>query len=479
MMKKYFGIIILILIIILLFLFLGKSIKEGMDDNTTSSDSTTPTTTTTDVEPAPTNTDTTTISSSPEPVPVIVPDSTNSQLTALKTALNAGYTSMINSLNQQLANNTSSSLETAPTTTTSTTQPTYSSQSVNYDNYNHYNGTSYPTIFFGPNNSIAKILITNGTETINISYVNEQTDIFYYSGTANGAINYTDSVGNIASIIKNNANNMMIKVTKNGTVVFYTENMYYPTDGIQQPVTTAGISNQYKNSFYNDTTTYTNYNNTSADNYVNKIFYGAYGNKAQFIRYNNSIYLQITYGNGNISKYYINTATGNKGSSQTYEDKYGNSATIVYTNGKPSIKVTTQDGRIIIYTYGDNSETQPNNTTTYDETNNYNNVHNTTTSLKSKYYKNNYILKTQLPELVCPRCPQPILKCENNNSSTDTSASASSSSSSQSNSTDPYGVSGYSGSYNYSDASGNSTNNNSSSNNIPEPVLADFSTFGM
>ena len=63
---------------------------------------------------------------------------------------------------------------------TATTQNgTTVSSTNNYDNYNHYNGTSYPTIFYGPDGGTARVIQTPNNNTIVITNKNGTTEIYY------------------------------------------------------------------------------------------------------------------------------------------------------------------------------------------------------------------------------------------------------------------------------------------------------------
>jgi len=67
------------------------------------------------------------------------------------------------------------------TTYTSPNGNTYvnTSLSNNYDNYSHYNGTAYPLIYYGPNGGTARVIKTNNEDTIVVTSNDGHTDIYY------------------------------------------------------------------------------------------------------------------------------------------------------------------------------------------------------------------------------------------------------------------------------------------------------------
>ncbi len=310
------------------------------------------------------------------------------------------------------------------------------------DNYNHYTGSSYPTVFYGPNNFTAKITYENGVEIISVSSSDgSQTNVYHISQTdSNGNQIYTDSNGDTAIIIKNNDNTMAIQVTMNGTTQVYTEN-------------NTGNTGSSSSSTYNG--------NIATNTSSSKVFYGPNGASAQIFNNGGVNALKITYSNGRTNIYAQNTNTGNSGSVQSYTDKNGNTATLVTVNGKPQYEVTNIDGTKTIYSFGGGAYTPSTSTstaynsysgTTYNGANggsagsvtgsggntvgyvtgpNGNTVVGTSSGSKSadnssQYYINmgvsssdipygeedKYILKSEIISPTCPLC-QPVVKCDN------------------------------------------------------------------
>ena len=71
---------------------------------------------------------------------------------------------------------------------------TYTASNVNgnvnansFDNYNHYTGQSYPSTFYGPNGSTAKVVNTNGAYTLVITDANGNTGIYVVSNSASSS----------------------------------------------------------------------------------------------------------------------------------------------------------------------------------------------------------------------------------------------------------------------------------------------------
>jgi hypothetical protein len=95
----------------------------------------------------------------------------------------------------------------------------------NYDNYNHYSGTSYPTIFYGPNGGTARVIQTGNDITIVTTNVNGETQTFYISNDPNNT--NTDTFygpnGTTATIITtDNGKQALSIVYPDGTKVLYT-----------------------------------------------------------------------------------------------------------------------------------------------------------------------------------------------------------------------------------------------------------------
>jgi hypothetical protein len=205
--------------------------------------------------------------------------------------------------------------ETTPSNYTSLTTP-------NYDNYDHYSGTSYQSILYAPNGSSLKINTTSSTsgttiDSLTITSTNGTTTTY----TLTSSNTYKDSSGNTAVIVNNSDGTIKVVVTTStGEVTTYSASI--PTTDLSSMTTTSSNSNTLEN----------------------VTFYGPNGGTAEMVYSNGVAVLKVKYSNGNTSTYYVNTNTGTTGSGQTYKDNYGNTATVVYVNGQPTIVITGIDG---------------------------------------------------------------------------------------------------------------------------------------
>jgi len=112
---------------------------------------------------------------------------------------------------------------------------TYTASNVNgvvntnsYDNYNHYTGDTYPTMFYGPNGSTAKVVNTNGAYTIIVTDTNGVTTIYSVQKNSSSSSTITQNIyygqnGGSAVVSTDNNGNYLIKVTQSdGTTAVYT-----------------------------------------------------------------------------------------------------------------------------------------------------------------------------------------------------------------------------------------------------------------
>jgi len=146
--------------------------------------------------------------------------------------------------------------------------------STNYDNYNHYSGSSYPAIFYGPNGATARVIQTNGNDTIVITQKNGNTEIFYIDTNKNNKKEaditskvFTGPNGGSGQIITTSNGAKVLKITlPNGNSFVFTPTNSYINDGSQTSDNTTNTnsdttnqtsdySNAYKQSFYNNPTT--------------------------------------------------------------------------------------------------------------------------------------------------------------------------------------------------------------------------------
>jgi hypothetical protein len=118
---------------------------------------------------------------------------------------------------------TSTSTSTYSTTNTSSGYPTY-------DNYDHYSGTSYPTIFYGPDGGTAKIIQTQNNNTIVVTNKNGTTEIYYINGDPNNVnvTAYSGPNGGSAKIVTDSNGQKAVEITTpNGSkIIYYANNVY-------------------------------------------------------------------------------------------------------------------------------------------------------------------------------------------------------------------------------------------------------------
>lgn len=233
-------------------------------------------------------------------------------------------------------NNTSGSTSTS--TSNSNSSNNSNSSGINYDNYNHYNGTSYPTIFYGPDGGTARLIKTPNNNTIVITNKNGTTEIYYIDNTANdqNVSTYYGPNGGSAKIITGTYGKQAIEITTpSGSKIIYTGDNTYTYNSQDNTI------NQYD---ANNNTTGSDYNTA----YTSSTYTGPYGGQAT-----------------------------------TYTGPAGN-------------------------TYA-----------TYDSSAYYNSLpQGIPKSLIPPGQEDLYILKSQVVPPVCPKCPDPIVKCPDDNDTT-------------------------------------------------------------
>lgn len=137
---------------------------------------------------------------------------------------------------------------------------------ANYDNYNHYNGTSYPSIFYGPNGGTAKVNQTPNNNTIVVTNKNGTTEIYYIdkNGTDPNMSTYYGPNGGSAKIITDGNGKQAIEITTpNGSKIVYGGDDVYTYNSQDDTI------NQYD----------VNANATGSD--INaSTYYGPYGGQA-------------------------------------------------------------------------------------------------------------------------------------------------------------------------------------------------------
>jgi hypothetical protein len=141
---------------------------------------------------------------------------------------------------------------------------------ANYDNYNHYNGTSYPTIFYGPDGGTARVIQTPNNNTIVITNKNGTTEIYYIDTNAtdpNVSTYYGPNGGSAKMITDSNGNQAVEITTPNGSKVVYNGDNAYTYNSQD------GTINQYD---VDNNTTGSDYNTA----YSSSTYYGPYGGQA-------------------------------------------------------------------------------------------------------------------------------------------------------------------------------------------------------
>jgi len=113
---------------------------------------------------------------------------------------------------------------TTTTTSDSTSTSSTTSSSNNYDNYNHYSGSSYPTIFYGPNGGTARVIRTANNNTIVITNKNGTTEIYYIDSNSNdpNVSTYYGPNGGSAKLVTDSNGKQAVEITTpNGSKVVY------------------------------------------------------------------------------------------------------------------------------------------------------------------------------------------------------------------------------------------------------------------
>jgi len=104
----------------------------------------------------------------------------------------------------------------------STTMPAPSSSSY-YDNYNHYTGSSYASIYYGPNGATARIVDTGNNNTLVITNKNGATDIYYIDNNLNKRAYYGPNNSSAKIITGSDGKSAIEVTTAAGNKALYTE----------------------------------------------------------------------------------------------------------------------------------------------------------------------------------------------------------------------------------------------------------------
>ena len=104
-----------------------------------------------------------------------------------------------------------------------------SNANANYDNYNHYDGTSYPTIFYGPDGGTARVIQTSNDNTLVITNKNGTTDIYYINKKSDPSVkSYYGPNGGSAKIVTDNNGKQAVEITTpdGSKILYYSDNVY-------------------------------------------------------------------------------------------------------------------------------------------------------------------------------------------------------------------------------------------------------------
>lgn len=163
-----------------------------------------------------------------------------------------------------------SNTNTSTTDNSNTDTSTSNTSSTNYDNYNHYDGTSYPTIFYGPDGGTARVIQTPNNNTLVITNKNGTTEIYYIDTNYNNPSvkSYYGPNGGSARMITGTNGKQAVEITTpNGSKVVYTQDNTYTYNSQDNSI------NQYS---ADTNTTGSDYNTA----YSSSTYYGPNGGQA-------------------------------------------------------------------------------------------------------------------------------------------------------------------------------------------------------
>jgi hypothetical protein len=173
-----------------------------------------------------------------------------------------------------LTNNSNTGNSTA-TTQNGTNSTSTSNNSTNYDNYNHYNGSSYPTIFYGPNGATARVIQTPNNNSIVITNKNGTTEIYYIDTNTNSTdpnvFTYYGPNGGSAKMITDNNGKQAVEITTpNGSKLVYTGDNVYTYNSQDDTINQYDADNNTTGTDYNTAykTTYNGPNGGQATTYT-------------------------------------------------------------------------------------------------------------------------------------------------------------------------------------------------------------------
>jgi hypothetical protein len=141
-----------------------------------------------------------------------------------------------------------------------------------YDNYNHYHGSSYPTMYYGPNGGNAKLVFSNGIYSVIVTDASGNSTTFGVnnpnsSGSSNSNNSSNNSNSNNSSTNSNSSSSS--NSTSSSNTTYYSQNGGQATISKINGVTTIQVVDAYGNNTTYSSQNPQTYNTSSNDNYNN------------------------------------------------------------------------------------------------------------------------------------------------------------------------------------------------------------------
>jgi len=116
------------------------------------------------------------------------------------------------------------------TNTDGTTSYNNNGSNTTYDNYNHFTGSSIPTVFYGPEGATARVIDTNGDQTLVITTKNGTTEIYTMDNNDNDssvtAYIGTDGRKAVVATDENGKYAVSLTAADGSKVMYYEDNVY-------------------------------------------------------------------------------------------------------------------------------------------------------------------------------------------------------------------------------------------------------------
>lgn len=330
-----------------------------------------------------------------------------------------------------------------------------------------------------------------------IQYLNNNNNLYepYVNATKVGdnIIIYYDKLGRTAQIYGDKIVIIDLDGIKTDYIYDVNKQYYIAPNGAYVIITTGENGNKViklvdvNNNVYYFSVKTNNVINNNYDNYNHfyknnnpVIFYGPKGEVAKVINTGYESTIVITYNNGKTDIYYIDKNNIDV-NANVYYGPNGASAKIISTDdGRQAVEITGPNGNKIIYYDNNKYLNQPIDNTIYDIEPGLNDINNIG---ENKYYnslpkgiprnqippgdEDLYILKSQVVPPVCPRCPD-INYTNNNNTNNQSNIKC-----------PPCPPCARCPEPNFTCQKVPNYSNIAEQNNLPIPVLNDFSSFGM